>query len=267
MNSTTKKMKQTFFKALCLTALCTMSANLSAQNLKVGIKGGIVIPELSQQEDNIFANGFESASSFQPGIYFEYIVSDLFSIQPEFNYAERGGKRNGLQPIPAADVPEELSALLPEGVTPYAEFDNFSRPTYVEVPILLKFGWGKEWRFYANAGPYVAFLVKAEQLTSGSSAIFIDEAGEQPITVDTPFGTFDAVADFNKTTDVKDRLNSIDAGIHAGIGLVHKFTPKSELFIDGRFSKGFVPIQADAINGETTLGGIVLSFGYAYTIL
>lgn len=260
-------MKQHVLKALCITALFACITTLSAQKLKIGIKGGIVIPELSQQEDNIFADGFESASSFQPGLFFEYVVSDLFSIQPEFNYAERGGKRNGLQPIPAADVPAELSALLPAGVIPYAEFDNYSRPTYVEVPILLKFGWGKEWRFYANAGPYVAFLVKAEQLTSGSSAIYVDEAGTQPITVDTPFGTFDAIADFNKTTDVKDRLNTIDAGVHAGIGIIHKFTPKSELFIDGRFSKGFVPLQADAINGETTLGSLVFSFGYAYTIL
>jgi len=235
-----------------------------AQEWKSGVKTGLSISSLSQGEDNIFADDFESITDVEIGIFTGYLLNNKWALQLELLYTNRGGKRDGLQPIPPNDVPAELSALLPAGLTPYAAFDNESTLRYLEVPILLKHTWGIDWKFYINAGPYIGFLLSAEQKTSGNSSIFIDSSGQNPLQIPTPGGPMTIISSFDNQIDVKDNLETINFGIHGGFGVIRKLNENNELFIDIRGSKGFVPIQKDEFLGQTTLGGLVFSVGYAY---
>jgi len=238
--------------------------NFLAQNFKLGTKGGVSIPSLSQKEDNIFAKDFNSRLTVEAAIIAEFSINDHLSIQPELIYAIRGGKREGLQPLIGNQIPAELSALLPDGVIPYANFENVSNPNYLEIPILIKYGWGETWRFYVNAGPYFGFLVNAKQKTSGSSPIFLDAEGQtaipNPIDPGSPL-----IASFDAETDIKDDLESLNIGIHGGLGIIRKLNDKNELFFDSRISSGFIPIQKDETFGESTVGSFVFSLGYMYT--
>ena len=128
------KTYQLITKAIILGIFTTQLS--IAQNVKLGIKAGLSIPSLRQQEDNIYADDFESITVFEPGIYAEFLINEHFSIQPEIIYAIRGGKREGLQPIPPDQIPPQLSAQLPPENEPYANFSNESNPRYLEIPIL-----------------------------------------------------------------------------------------------------------------------------------
>lgn len=244
--------------------VCFSASSILAQ--KIGFRAGLSIPSLTQEEDNIFADGFESVANFEGGILVEIPLNNKWSIQPELTYTTRGGEKNGLQAIPPNDIPQELSAALPAGLIPFATFDNKSNPTYLEIPVLIKYGWGEKWRFYANIGPYIGFLISAEQTTGGTSQIFLDPQGTAPLVFETPLGPVPVTSSFESENDVKDDLEDINFGIQGGIGLIRRLNAKHEVFFDIRVSRGFIPIQRDDFLGSTTVGGVVFSLGYTYNL-
>jgi hypothetical protein len=70
-------------------------------------------------------------------------------MQTELNYTQRGGERNGLQPILSDELSDQLNMFFPFiGLPPitnenplYATYDSKSELQYIEVPALVKFGW------------------------------------------------------------------------------------------------------------------------------
>jgi len=260
-----KNINQPLFLIICI--LFIFSNSTQAQRWKLGVKSGLSISSLSQKEDNIYADKFESKTDLELGILTEYLLKDKWSLQLELLYTTRGGKREGLQPIPPDNIPTQLAAVLPNGVIPYANFDNKSNPRYLEIPILVKYTWGTNWKFYVNAGPYIGFLINAKQKTRGNSSIFLDSKGQVPLQVPTPIGPMAITSSFDQETDIKDNLENINFGIQGGVGLIKKLNENNELFFDIRGSKGFIPIQKDEVVGQTTVGGLVFSVGYVYKFL
>ena len=92
----------------------------------------------------------------------------------------------------------------------YATFDSESDLQYLEVPALIKFGWGDNLRFSAAIGPYVGILLKATQVTSGTSPFYLDSEATMPIS--------EAVS-LNANTDIKDDLKTINFGGTFAIGI------------------------------------------------
>jgi len=262
---------------------------LCFSQIKIGAKVGYSLNKLSTSTDNIYTDKFESLGGVDWGFLAEFPINDLISIQPEINFTQRGAVRNGAQPVPLQALDEaginleQLNQLIAiSGKTPitdtspfYATYNSEADLKYIEIPVLLKLGWGSDWRFYVEAGPSLGILLSANQITSGESQLYFDEAQTDPFLIPNtnfpgdqqpPFlpVEFPSIP-FDGKTDIKDDLETISFGIQAGVGLI-KIFGKSEVFFDTRTALGLTSIQKNSVFGESKVGGIIFSIGYAYTL-
>jgi len=271
-----------------------LSSQLSFSQIKIGAKAGYSIGNINDTSDNIYARDYKSTSGVDFGLLAEFPISNDFSIQAELSFTQRGGERDGIQPIPldyledalgnnglSLDVLNQL--IQAQGGAPindsnplYADFNNISELEYLEIPILAKYGWGSDWRFYVTGGPYIGILLNANQETSGTSQFYLDSGGTMPLMVPNPF--YDGTPangpqfvplpaqSFEATTDVKDDLNTFNFGAQGGVGIIRKLAEQHEVFFDFRASYSFIPIQKEEVYGESKIGAFVFSLGYAFTL-
>jgi opacity protein-like surface antigen len=104
---------------------------------------------------------------------------------------------------------------------------------YVEIPVLFKVSFpiaGSEWKPNLSAGPYLAFLIGAK-------------LGE---------------------VDVKDQLNSTDAGLVVGAGVDLEAVAGQSLSFEFRYSIGFTKVMAD--DTEAFNNGFQFLLGYGYSM-
>ena len=244
--------------------------------IKIGGKVGYSLGSLTSSTENIFTDDYESISGIDFGVTFEFKLTALISIQTELNYTHRGGERNGLQPVTANELSETLNSLYPFTGLPlitnanplYATFDSESDLQYLEIPALIKFGWGDNLRFSAAIGPYVGILLKATQVTSGSSQFYLDSEGTLPVFVPDEDGQIITLPaqSLDANTDIKDDLKTVNFGGTFAIGISKNIGDAGQLFIDARASYGFNSIQIKDEYGESNIGGVIFSLGYAYTL-
>ena len=247
--------------------------------IKIGFKGGFSLGKLSSSNDNIYTRNYESVSGFDLGFIFEMPFTKTFSLQPEINFTQRGGIRKGVQPITGNELSEQLNQFLPffgmplitDGNPLYADFESESDLKYLEVPVLAKFGWGNDFRFFVQAGPYVGILLCAKQETLGTSQFYFDSNASNPVVVPNPTGGTPPLVQLpaqslTASTDVKDDLHTVNFGAIAGVGVSKKMSEKGELFFDARASYSFNAIQIQDIYGESRVGGVIFSFGYSHSL-
>lgn len=234
--------------------------NSSAQNISVGVRAGMSIPNLTAggSNENPLNTGFSSRIGADAAIFADFPVNRVFSIRPMIQYSSQGGKKTGLQAFP---TPPEFSPYFP-GQAPtylYADFKNESKLNYLLIPVLANFGWNlstqSPLRFYVNAGPFAGFLLSAKQVTSGSSDIFMDPKGQQEIPVEKQ--------SFDKTNDIKSQLHTFNAGAEANVGIAYNMG-MSNIFIEGGFNYGLINIQKGTANGKNHAGAGTLALGYAW---
>ncbi|MEV4884176.1 PorT family protein [Chitinophaga ginsengisegetis] len=244
-----------------LLLCCCIQANAQVD---LGVRGGISIPNLTAggSESNPLNTGYSSRKGPDFGILGEYHISKLFSIEAMISYSSQGGKKEGIQAFP---FPREMAGALPPSVPPptylYADFKSQAKLNYLMVPILAKFGWNlghtSPLRLYVDAGPFFGFLLSAKQVTSGSSILYLDEEGKQPIT--------QQPQSFDKTTDIKDQLHTFNVGVSGNLGLAYIFG-RHQVFVEGGGNYGFLNIQEGSANGKNNTGAATASIGYAYRI-
>ena len=250
------------FSYLSISILTLLFFNANAQNVTLGIRGGISIPNLSAGGSNEtpLNTGYSSRSGPEVGVFAEFRFSDLFSLQPMLEYSAQGGKKDGLQ---AFATPPQLAQEFPPGAAPtylYANYNSTAKLNYLMLPVLAKFGWNfkdSPLRFYADAGPFFGYLIYAKQVTSGSSNFYTDPGGTQPL----PGGS----QSFDNTQDIKDQLHKANFGIEGNIGLAYKLK-KSYFFIEGGGNYGFLNIQKGTANGKNNTGAATATIGYAFSI-
>ncbi|MDP4201406.1 MAG: porin family protein [Bacteroidota bacterium] len=247
--------------ALLLTLITLLGGyvTLSAQNITIGAKGGFSIPNLtSGGTGNPLNNGYSSRLGPAFGIYGEYHFSNLFSISLGLEYSSQGGKKKGFQ---AFSPSAQQAAMLPEN-TPYlyASYNSEAKLNYLIVPVLARFNWSicrtLPLKFVAAVGPFAGFLLNAHQVTSGSSVIYLDAAGQYPIS---------SMQSFDANTNIKDQLHTFNMGINGFIGFTYNLTSKNALFIEGGGNFGFIPIQKNSSDGKNYTGAGVVTIGYSYT--
>ena len=248
-----------------------IESNESVTPIKIGAKVGYSLGKLSNSTTNIYTEDYESVSGIDFGFSAEFILTDLISIQPELNFTQRGGKRIGLQPLPENELSEQLNQFLTFIGLPaitdenplYATFENESDLKFLEVPVLIKFGWGNDFRFYGEIGPYVGILLNATQHTSGTNKFYFNAEGTNAIFIPGPNGQppFEELPaqSLNADTDIKDDLRTVNFGGIVGIGISKELTDKSELFLDARASYSFNAIQFNEVFGKSHIGGVILS--------
>ena len=286
------KLKKSVMVAIVATVFV---GQIVQAQIRIGAKAGYSIGKISDNSDNIYTEDFKSTDGMDAGITAEFVISELFSIQTELLYTQRGGKRNGLQPIPTSELVraleenglsiDELNQLaMLQGRGPvtnadplYAIFNSETQLEYLEIPVMGKLGWGNDWRFYVEAGPYIGFLLSSNQVTGGDSQFYLDSSGNVPLGFPNPFydpndpsfgPPFIPIASrsFEAETSTKDQLNDINFGFHAGAGLIRKLNEKHSVYLGFRGSWGGISLQKDKDFGETKIGGLVFSLGYYYTL-
>ena len=255
-----------------------VTSTTSDSEVKIGAKIGYSLGNLSSRSENIYTEDFESITGIDFGLVFEFKLSELISMQTELNYTQRGGERNGLQPILSDELSDQLNMFFPFiGMPPitsenplYATYNSKSELQYIEVPALVKFGWGDNFRFSVAVGPYVSVLIKANQVTEGTSQFFLNSDGTNPVFVPGPDGlppyTELPPTSVGASTDIKDDLKTVNFGGIFAVGISKKLNESSELFFDARASYGFNTIQINDQYGESSIGGVIFSLGYAHKI-
>jgi hypothetical protein len=250
--------KSTFY--LSFTALLFFCFTATAQNVALGVRGGISIPNLTagSGNQNPLNTGYSSRLGPDAAILTEFKFSNLFSLQPMVEYSSQGGKKNGLQ---AFTTPPQFASMYPPGQAPtylYANYNSEAKLNYLMIPILAKFGWNfkkSPLRIYVDAGPFVGFLLSAHQVTSGESQFYADPQGQQPL----PGGP----QSFNNTQNIKDQLHTTNVGVEGNVGLNYKFG-LSNIFVEGGFNYGFLNIQKGTQNGKNETGAATVAAGYSY---
>lgn len=254
-------MKKTAIFLVCFVTLSSLSHYLAAQSVKIGIKAGTSIPNLHDDGTNEISAGYKSKVAEDFGIIADISISEKFSIKTGVDYAAQGGIRDEIQPI--TNIPNEYAQFIPEGTYIYADFKNEASLNYLEVPLMGKMEWGEKLKYYVNAGPYIGFLLKAKQETSGNSLIYFDKGGTMPVSI---LGQQLPEQSFGATTDVKENIKSTNFGLTGGVGLSYNLTKKSALLLDARAAYGLTSIQENPDNGETKTGGLFFTFGYLYSL-
>lgn len=155
------------------------------------------------------------------------------------------------------DLPPELP--IPPDTLLYADFRNETILDYIEVSLLDRLTLGKKLRFFLDLGPYAGYLVRARAVTSGTSALYLDEQGTMPIIV--PPATDPLVIDLGADTNVMDSLKRTNFGLAGGAGIAYPLGA-IDLTLEARFQLGLATIQKDvALSGRSQTGAFLISLG------
>ncbi|HEY2581396.1 MAG TPA: porin family protein [Mucilaginibacter sp.] len=260
-------MKKLFFYLLFL-GLTVLFFNADAQDIALGVRGGISIPNLTSGggDQTPLNTGYSSRLGADFGVFAEFKFSDLFSIQPMLEYSAQGGKKDGLQAFP---TPAQYAQAFYPNPAPqylYANYNSTAKLNYLMLPVLAKFGWdlkSSPFRIYADAGPFLGYLIYAKQITTGSSEIYPPGgSGTQPPPAGTP-PLPGGPQSFDNTQDIKDQTHKANVGIEGNVGLAYKFK-KSYIFIEGGGNYGFISIQKGTTNGNNNTGAGTVAVGYSF---
>ena len=94
---------------------------------------------------------------------------------------------------------------------------------YISVPLYLKFNFTKDPEFYVYGGAYGSYLLSAK--TKGT------------------YEKFEVSESINE--DIIDNLTKYDIGLIVGIGVQGRLNRKSDIFLDIRYTHGFVNLDND----------------------
>lgn len=129
-------MKTSIKSSLLLAMIFGLTMNLTAQNFKYGLTAGSNFSVQSETGD--LYNNDEIKQGWHAGIFGNYYINKIFSLQAELNYDQKG-----------------------------SESEKFRKNyEYITTPLLAKWSLGKSknmpLKFNLFAGPYLGFLVSAE---------------------------------------------------------------------------------------------------------
>jgi len=249
-----------FFISLLMT-VALQNSGLYSQQVLLGVKGGIGIPDL-KNGGTPQSEGFSSRKAPNFGAFIEYHFDSNFSLLGEILYAGQGGQRNGMQPLYAYNL---TGLPIPPDLILYANFDNETILNYLEFPVFACYSFmGNKSGFdvYVDLGLYLGILLNATAKTNGTSTIFLDKEGTIPLSVG---GNQLPPQNFDNEADIIDELNKINVGLSGGLGVTYNFSGHQIKF-DVRGAYGFIRLQADEKDGSNYTGVLAITLGYGFKI-
>ena len=122
-----------------MAIMALVSTAASAEGMMFGVKGGLNLANVTGDLD-----GTEMKMAFGGGIWFEYAITEAFSIQPEVLFMLKG-------------YDTEID-------------DTGFKATYIDIPILAKYSVPMEGSFvpFFYAGPYFGILMSADMEVLGT---------------------------------------------------------------------------------------------------
>lgn len=235
-----------------------------SQDISIGVKGGISIPNLSAGGSKTPVNtGYQSRLGPDAALYAQFHLSDAFSIQPMLEYSSQGGKKKGLQ---AFTTPAEAAFYFQFNNQPvppylYGNYSNEVKLNYLMMPVLAKYELtlgSSSFHLYADAGPFASLLLSARSVTSGSSVIYTDAQGTQPLS---DLGSFP----FDYDSGIVNSLHKFNAGIEGHLGVSYT-AGSATLFAEGGGNYGFINIQKNEADGKNNVGAVVVMAGISFRL-
>jgi hypothetical protein len=236
--------------------------------------------------DNPLSKGYSSRVAEDGGVFAELGINNHLSFRLGVEYSGQGGKRNGIQAmrseqiitgiasagnIPGMDVIlDQLTPFMPELF--YVDVKNTADFDYLMVPLSVQIGTdaSSHWRVYANAGPFVSFLLHGEQKTKGKSQIFMDAGKSRTLWENIPEAmrpllegsALETGVDFKATKVITRDLNPVNVGLQGDIGLSYRHD-RHRIFLEIGGNYGFIKMQKDKSNGSNRIGAATIMLGYA----
>lgn len=218
------------WKAAVLTlAIAGATANTSMAQLSVGLKGTGTLNSISG--NTVSGTEKKMAMGYGFGAIVNVGFSNVFSLQPEVLYLQKGGK------------------------TVLTGSDDYSQLTvnYLEIPILAKaqFG-GEKFKGYAVLGPYAGYWIGGKTKNS--------LLGEQ---------TSESIEFDNDLEDDGYRQNRLDIGLNGGLGAQYTIG-RSNIFLEARYGFGLSDMNryetAPEDYKKQSNRSIQVSLGYAFRL-
>jgi hypothetical protein len=294
-------------KSLLLIALLVgMGTAAQAQSVSLGAKGGLSIPNITPggSTKTPLSEGYASRLDWGAGVFADFQFTKTFSLQVGLEYSGQGGQKDGMQAMPAEPIQQGIEAGLIASIPPgmglgmdihqlgsllpdyfYSNFKSTAKFNYLMLPVQAKFGWSlsetSPFRFYVSAGVFGSYLMSAQRITSGQSAIFMDQSGTTMTQymgskgLTPPFsliaGAFAAAfdqqtTDYTGTTTITDEIKPFNVGFIGAVGLSYEVCPGQKIFIEGGGNYGLVKIQKDDANGQNRIGSGSVMIGYSFTL-
>lgn len=256
-----------------LTLFFCLNLGAQAQGGKfyAGLKGGFGLPHLSAGGTSTpLSEGYTSRLGFYSGIVTEYQSSGRFGLRAEINYSSQGGIRNGIQALPLPAEMQPLWQMLPTfginaGPYMYANIKSDAILNYLEIPVMAKmnFHLGTRLSVYMQAGPYVGIKVKAKNITSGSSSIYVDKGGNLPVDAFLILAEQPAMGaiPFDNSENITPDIHRFNVGGQGAVG-VGLAIGAGKVFLEGGANYGLIPVQIDSANGLNNTGAGTLTVGY-----
>lgn len=183
---------------------------------------------------------------------------------------QRGGRRDGIQPI---TIPDKYLSLFQNNFKTdkdylYANLNNVSKMNYLLLPLMLKFEYPIAFkghlRAYIEAGPNFGYLLASKQVINANPLrVFLEADGTKEIPspgVKKFFGS-----SIDTIIDGRDELHHLNVGVQGGLGLVW-VSGKSKIFIEGGGNYGFIPVQKGNEHGKNNIGAATILLGYMRNI-
>jgi hypothetical protein len=286
-------------KILLILCFFVPAKGIDAQDVNLGIRGGLSIPNIISTSNNTLSDGYSSRLAGVGGIFTELGINDMFSVRIGIEYIGQGGKRNGVQAMSSnqlitdiatrmgANITEETIAMLGSMAahippTFYADVKNTVKFDYLMIPVSLQVGrkiGNTPARIYVNAGPFVSFLMSGEQVSKGSSKLYSDADKSSTLweTVPAEMQSLIAVgapdlayilesgSEFG-TSVITGEIRPVNFGVQANVGLSYQYCQRSSFFIEVGGNYGLIRIQKNKSNGANHIGSASVVFGYSFKI-
>lgn len=186
---------------------------------------------ISLRGNDILENYKDLSFGFSSGLTFQYNFPKLISIRTNISFERKGLTTKGT-------ATDEYGNEIGE-ITFHSNFD------YLAMPLLGRLTLGKKIKFFLNAGPYLGYLIKQNDVT--------EAFGEYPKT----------------EIDNTDNFERFDFGLATGLGI--NFPIRNKIFISfeirnnlGLSNISSIPVVNDGTiktNSTNLLIGIVYKFG------
>lgn len=207
--------------SLIIALISVFSLGVNAQSTSIGLRGGVNLTSIANEDTD-----FESVIGMNFAIPVEIGITELFSVQPELHYVQKGGKFDFTNDITV----QTLS-------------------NYIELPILAKANFGSEtFKGYVVAGPSVG-LAFSRYVTTTVGDTETREKAER----DTEGERTDNIIDFGI-------VGGVGAQVAAGPGA---FVIDVRYNLDLNDSSSFENGAPDGWNKSTNTG-TAITIGYMY---
>lgn len=194
------------FLSACLLYLFLFfqTIDLQAQVFSFGIKGGLNYTNISG--DYSFENEFKTGLNF--GAFANFNFTRMMGVVSEINYEQKGFRYKSYS--------NQTEQIIGE-----KRFD------YLTIPILFKYQFGKNTKFFVTIGTYLGILVYAYD-----KGQITDESVLPPL-----------VSSWNH--DIYFDTQDVDMGLSFGVGLQIPLNRRFGLVLEGRYQPGLMLVEPD----------------------